>query len=94
MSLNHHHHDHHDHNAGERVGAGDGDSYCDSEASMDDGSCYDQVMMLILILMLMTIMLMLSIAIILISLTSPGAQQPLMALVTASTSEPRTTILI
>lgn len=28
---------------GDRVGAGDGDSYCDSEASLDDGSCYDQL---------------------------------------------------
>ena len=23
--------------------AGDGDSYCDSEASIDDGSCYDNL---------------------------------------------------
>ena len=29
--------------AGERVGGGDGDSYCDSEASLDDGSCYDNL---------------------------------------------------
>ena len=29
---------------GERVGGGgDGDSYCDSEASLDDGSCYDNL---------------------------------------------------
>ena len=42
LSLDHDH-SHHDQNTGERVGAGDGDSYCDSEASMDDGSCYDQV---------------------------------------------------
>ena len=27
---------------GER-GVGDNDSYCDSEASMDDGSCYDNL---------------------------------------------------
>ena len=30
------------HMQGERVG-GDGDSYCDSEASLDDGSCYDNL---------------------------------------------------
>jgi len=28
---------------GERVGGGDNDSYCDSEASLDDGSCYDNL---------------------------------------------------
>ena len=39
-------------NKGERVGAGDGDSYCDSEASMDDGSCYDQVPTMMMIIMM------------------------------------------
>ena len=29
--------------SGERVGGGDNDSYCDSEASLDDGSCYDNL---------------------------------------------------
>ena len=28
---------------GERVGGGDNDSYCDSEASLDDGSCFDNL---------------------------------------------------
>ena len=29
--------------SGERVAGGDNDSYCDSEASLDDGSCYDNL---------------------------------------------------
>ena len=91
--------DHHDNHTGERVGAGDGDSYCDSEASMDDGSCYDQVMLLMMMILLLLLIMMLMaimsiITIIIFSSTSLGARQPPTASVTASTSELPTMILI